>query len=569
LDLIRYLCLYDIILTMNRRKFIVSTGSLSAGIGATIYLYSDKPTIDVKGQKQVQKPSIPRPLKSSEYFDIPINPFQITARNLSTSDDITVYYELRRASDDSKIDSETENLSVPSSNEFKTNTNGKELRVSHSDISGNSENFYIYVDISHPDVNKITVKSPNFAIKKSGAYFNVSIVNIPNSISEGDTLQVDYEVENTGNKQATQDIRLNINGAKKDSNTVSLNQGITSSGSLQWSANSGPGTYNVTVESDNTVSNRQVDVNSSISTGATLDWRNNISGSIFDIDAPPQNMWVLDKSQRAYEIDPTNGNVNYDFDVSGAAVSSNNVSSISELNNLNTNVVVVGDTVYRSSDAAVLSTLSINNREFDVSQAVNQNNSEIYVGTISSDFGVNLEAFNISDDGGGGVTTNNLWRSLDIDFESELSLSYANGTIHVGYTNSSDQITGFNRTDGSETYNQPTNIQFPVNNIEAISGTDAISLQNGDTIARNNTNQREWTSIQSDTISYNGTSVFGSYLNGSSELTIVSINPSNGNQRWSKVFPSVSATPNIMETTDDRIYLGFDNGDIGMFSLEF
>lgn len=86
---------------MKRRNFILTSAGIAGGIG--VYTYSTAPKISDSSIETVEKPEVPGSLGSNQYFDIPINPFEIQGENLSTSSDITVDYELRRSADDSTV----------------------------------------------------------------------------------------------------------------------------------------------------------------------------------------------------------------------------------------------------------------------------------------------------------------------------------------------------------------------------------------------------------------------------------------------------------------------------------
>jgi len=60
------------------------------------------------------------------------------------------------------------------------------------------------------------------------------------TITEGDTLEVDYEVENVGDGTGDQDIRLTVQDVLEDTDAdVALDPGQTATGTLQWPTESG------------------------------------------------------------------------------------------------------------------------------------------------------------------------------------------------------------------------------------------------------------------------------------------------------------------------------------------
>jgi hypothetical protein len=246
---------------MDRRKFILTTAGIASGI--SVYTYSTTPRLSVASPKPVEKPNIPQPLNTNQYFDIPINPFEIQGENLSTSSDITIEYEIRRASDDSSVVTATESVNVPSSGSFTVNTQGRKLRLRNSDISGGSEDFYIHITISHPDTGSLDAQSAGFTAKESGAYFNVSITGSSSPVDEGNTLTVNYEVENTGTESDTQTITMDVAGSQRDSRSETVASGDTVTGSLLWNSSSGDsGDYTAIVSSSETSDSVSVSVES-------------------------------------------------------------------------------------------------------------------------------------------------------------------------------------------------------------------------------------------------------------------------------------------------------------------
>ena len=85
------------------------------------------------------------------------------------------------------------------------------------------------------------------------AFFDVTITNTNSPVQEGDILTVDYGVDNTGDAQDMQDIRLEIDSVQEDVDPgVMLAGGASTTGTLEWDTTGEPeAEYTATVLSDN------------------------------------------------------------------------------------------------------------------------------------------------------------------------------------------------------------------------------------------------------------------------------------------------------------------------------
>ena len=81
-------------------------------------------------------------------------------------------------------------------------------------------------------------------------------------VVEGEILEVDYSVENTGGQEGTQDIRLEIAGNEKDVDTgITLDHGESATGTLSWSTEIGDsGSYSACVVTDNDQSCQTIEI---------------------------------------------------------------------------------------------------------------------------------------------------------------------------------------------------------------------------------------------------------------------------------------------------------------------
>ena len=113
------------------------------------------------------------------------------------------------------------------------------------DTTGQGADTYEATVLSDDDSDTVTVEIPD-------AFFDVAIQSTNSPVEEGETLNVDYFVDNTGGVEDTQDIRLEIDNTQEDVDTgVTLDSGTSTTGTLQWdTTNESADTYSATVLSD-------------------------------------------------------------------------------------------------------------------------------------------------------------------------------------------------------------------------------------------------------------------------------------------------------------------------------
>jgi len=95
------------------------------------------------------------------------------------------------------------------------------------------------------------------------------------TITEGDTLEVDYSVENTGDGTGDQDIRLKVQQALEDTDAnVVLDPGQTATGTLQWPTEDGDAVTDALAEAltDDTSDSITVTVERAIPDSAVYRW---------------------------------------------------------------------------------------------------------------------------------------------------------------------------------------------------------------------------------------------------------------------------------------------------------
>ncbi|MEF8880527.1 MAG: CARDB domain-containing protein, partial [Candidatus Nanohaloarchaea archaeon] len=99
------------------------------------------------------------------------------------------------------------------------------------------------------DTNK--VRKSFYINADNGPFFDVEITDTNSPIDSGDTLEVDYRVENTGDQHEAQDIELEVAGSVRSSRTESLSAGASDTGTLRWfSTSSRSGEYTARISSE-------------------------------------------------------------------------------------------------------------------------------------------------------------------------------------------------------------------------------------------------------------------------------------------------------------------------------
>ena len=135
------------------------------------------------------------------------------------------------------------------------------------DTTGQDADTYEATVLSDDDSDTVTVEIPD-------AFFDVAIQSTNSPVEEGETLNVDYLVDNTGGVEDTQDIRLEIDNTQEDVDTdITLDSGTSTTGTLQWdTTDESADTYSATVLSDDDSDNVTVEVESAIpDSGVLLD----------------------------------------------------------------------------------------------------------------------------------------------------------------------------------------------------------------------------------------------------------------------------------------------------------
>jgi PGF-CTERM protein len=118
--------------------------------------------------------------------------------------------------------------------------------------------------------------------------FEVDIQSTNEPVAEGRTLQVEAEIENTDRNSDTQDVELEIDGTVRDTESVALDGGESTTIELTWDTESGDGgTYQANVTSETDSDSVDVLVNEPPSAAFTRDpARPNVNEAVtFEADA--------------------------------------------------------------------------------------------------------------------------------------------------------------------------------------------------------------------------------------------------------------------------------------------
>jgi len=134
------------------------------------------------------------------------------------------------------------------------------------------------------DSTGVTVEGP--------ASFAVTIDSTNAPVTEGETLSVDAQVENTGDESDTQTITLDVPGLGQDSTSETLSGGALTTVTLSVSTSSGDaGDYTVTVASEDDSDSTGVTVQEPANFVVTIDGTNSpvVEGETLSIDATVEN----------------------------------------------------------------------------------------------------------------------------------------------------------------------------------------------------------------------------------------------------------------------------------------
>jgi len=142
-----------------------------------------------------------------------------------------------------------------------TDSNGNYIFESHPDVQTSTDTYIVAAGGYDSNNNLVTTSSnPNVTADLRPSFFDVSITSTNSPIVEGNNLNVNYSVTNTGGP-GTQNIVLDINGTQEDLDAVTLDPSASTNGTLTWSTVDGEnGSYTANVESNDTVDSVPVSV---------------------------------------------------------------------------------------------------------------------------------------------------------------------------------------------------------------------------------------------------------------------------------------------------------------------
>ena len=88
-----------------------------------------------------------------------------------------------------------------------------------------------------------------FEIESEPAYFEVEITDYDDEVDEGDTVTVEFTVENTGELEGTQTIVFSVDGDEEDTMEMTIGAGESEDGEFEWEADDA-GEYELEIASD-------------------------------------------------------------------------------------------------------------------------------------------------------------------------------------------------------------------------------------------------------------------------------------------------------------------------------
>lgn len=144
-----------------------------------------------------------------------------------------------------------------------------ELRDKGIDLE---EDYDLTAEVS-VDGETLSASADQNLVLRGSAEFDVEIRDTSSPVDKGETLQVEYRIQNIGNTYGSQYVNLSIDGDKVDSyGRVGLSDGYDDTGTLEWdTSNADSGTYTATVATDDDSASTQVTVDEVITSTCDLD----------------------------------------------------------------------------------------------------------------------------------------------------------------------------------------------------------------------------------------------------------------------------------------------------------
>ena len=137
------------------------------------------------------------------------------------------------------------------SGSFNTNIAGDmELIIDGIENPSTSGSFRPSLTLTNYNGDSISTEA-DLTIVEGQSFFNTTITNVPASFSANNAIQVDYQIENTGDQTDTQTTRFLVDGTQEDSTAVTLDPQISTTGSFSYTPTSSDGSsLDIRVESD-------------------------------------------------------------------------------------------------------------------------------------------------------------------------------------------------------------------------------------------------------------------------------------------------------------------------------
>lgn len=157
------------------------------------------------------------------------------------------------------------------------------------------------------------------------AFFDVAITSTNAPVDDGETLTVDYSVQNTGGSlDNTQDIRLDVGSTERDrDNDVTVASGGSTTGQLSWGS-AAQGSYTASVLSDDDVASTSVSVKSA-TPDSLVSWYK-FNGDASDSEGSNDGTYT----GSGFSSDSVEGTQSIRFDGTDEYVEANSFSEINE-----------------------------------------------------------------------------------------------------------------------------------------------------------------------------------------------------------------------------------------------
>jgi hypothetical protein len=111
------------------------------------------------------------------------------------------------------------------------------------------------------DANRTLANCAEYVSPDIAPEFNVQITNVNDSVAEGEDVEVEAEIQNTGDVETIQTVTLTVDGEQVDAKNVGVSGGGSTTETFVWSTESGDGgSHTATVSSDDDSASTTVDV---------------------------------------------------------------------------------------------------------------------------------------------------------------------------------------------------------------------------------------------------------------------------------------------------------------------